>query len=196
MNRCGATDDRSREGPLIIRSGQQKHIISIWNLSTRRQTSATLKLNLTIQLFFFSLNVTWKCKNVKSDVSAAPPTLRSRSAGELNLESPQRNVVSGCWQQKPRWDLACRERGPERASGDWGQMCSGAITLTDRHPLPNFYAKQEKRRRRKISGSLRGGKGRHLSFALVAPGQETPPAFEGETTMKRALHLHKNTCLY
>lgn len=23
-------------------------------------------------------------------------------------------------------------------------MCNGAITLTDRHPLPNFYAKQEK----------------------------------------------------
>lgn len=122
--------------------------------------TATLKLNLTIQLFFkkksseflsifFSLNVTWKCKNVKIwYVSAAPPTLRSRSAGgTLNLESPQRNVVSGCWQQKPRRDLVCREKGPERASGDWGQMCNGAITLTDRHPLPNFYAKQEKEER-------------------------------------------------
>lgn len=39
------------------------------------------------------------------------------------------------------------KKGPERASGDWGQMCNGAITLTDRHPLPNFYAKQEKEER-------------------------------------------------
>lgn len=94
-------------------------------------------------------------------------------------------------------DKCAMEQTPSQMS-----VCEGVTdmsvcdTLTDRHPLPNFYAKQEKRRRRKISGSLRGGKGRHLSFALVAPGQETPPAFEGETTMKRALHLHKNTCLY
>lgn len=47
-----------------------------------------------------------------------------------------------------------------------------AITLTDRHPLLISMQK-------KISGSLRGGKGSHLSFALDAPGQEIPPAFEG-----------------
>lgn len=38
--------------------------------------------------------------------------------------------------------------------------------------IPNFCAK-------KISESLRGGRGSHLSFALDAPGQDTPPAFGG-----------------
>lgn len=40
-------------------------------------------------------------------------------------------------------------------------------------PIPNSTAKKN------ISGSLRVEIGSHLSFTLDAPGQKTPPAFEG-----------------
>lgn len=63
-------------------------------------------------------------------------------------------------------------RGPGQTSKNLRETYHRAITLTDRHP---FLISMQK----KISGSLRGGKGSHLSFALDAPGQEISPAFEG-----------------
>lgn len=66
-----------------------------------------------------------------------------------------------------------REKGLGQAGKNLGEMYHGAITLTDRHPLLISMHKKKK-----ISGSSKGGKGSHLSFSLDAPGQEIPPAFE------------------
>lgn len=64
------------------------------------------------------------------------------------------------------------EKGSGQTSNNLEEIFHGTITLTGRHP---FLISMQK----KISRSLRGGKGSHLSFAWDAPGQETPPAFEG-----------------
>lgn len=67
-------------------------------------------------------------------------------------------------------------RTGEVCYGGWEKctnMYHRAIAFTDRHPF--LISRQNE----KIRGSLRSGKGSHLSFALDTPDQEIPPAFEG-----------------
>lgn len=59
------------------------------------------------------------------------------------MESPQRNVVSGCWQQKPQWDLSELVETEDKCAME--QLPS----QTDIHSLISMQNRKKKKKKKK-----------------------------------------------
>lgn len=84
-----------------------------------------------------------------------------------------------------------REKGLGQAGKNLGEMYHGAITLTDRHPLLISMHKKKK-----DQWIFEGRKRQPFIFLFGCSWSGDSTSFWVERTMKRATHLHKNTCLY
>lgn len=113
------------------------------------------------------------------------------------MKTQEGNVVPDCQQWKPQWDFVKQgegryrgwEKGPGEPSKNLWEMYHRAITLTDRHP---FLISMQK----KDQWVFEGRKRQPFIFRFGCSWSGDSTSFWGERTMKRAEHLHKNTCLY